>query len=397
MTGAAAAAPPLAGLRVIEFARVLAGPWAGQILADLGAEVIKVESAGGDDTRAWGPPFIANPDGSQDAAYFHATNRGKRSLVLDLATAAGQAQARALVADADVVIENFKLGGMARFGLDYASLAAHNPGLVYCAITGFGQDGPYAARAGYDFIVQGMSGIMDLTGTPDGPPQKIGVAFADIMTGLYAVIAIQAALAERARSGRGQMIDMALMDVMTGVLANQAMNYLVSGVAPVRMGNAHPNIVPYAVFPAADGWLILAVGNDGQFARLCAVLGLAMQPGWASNPGRLADRAALTAAIEAATVTWARDDLLGALEREGVPAGPINTVAQAFADPQVRHRGLELAMPRGEGDVVPGVALPIRFSRSALATPHPSPQLGEMNRNHLPGGAPVRQSAGPSD
>lgn len=375
----AAAAPPLAGIRVIEFARVLAGPWAGQVLADLGAEVIKIESPAGDDTRAWGPPFLANPDGSQDAAYFHATNRGKRSLVLDLASAEGQARARDLVAGADVVIENFKLGGMARFGLDYETLAASNPGLVYCAITGFGQDGPYAARAGYDFIVQGMSGIMDLTGAPDGPPQKIGVAFADIMTGLYAVIAIQAALAERARSGRGQMIDMALLDVMTGVLANQAMNHLAGGTTPTRMGNAHPNIVPYAVFPAADGWLILAVGNDGQFARLGAVLGLAMQPGWETNPGRLADRQALTAAIEAATARWARDDLLAALAAQGVPAGPINTVAQAFADPQIRHRGLELAMVRAaDGSTVPGVALPIRFSRSPLAAPRPSPRLGDM-------------------
>ncbi|WP_169473845.1 MULTISPECIES: CaiB/BaiF CoA-transferase family protein [unclassified Novosphingobium] len=376
----AEAAPPLAGIKVIEFARVLAGPWAGQVLADLGAEVIKVESPAGDDTRAWGPPFIANPDRSQDAAYFHATNRGKRSLVLDLSSAEGQARARELVAGADVVIENFKLGGMARFGLDYETLAAINPGLVYCAITGFGQDGPYAARAGYDFIVQGMSGIMDLTGVPEGPPQKIGVAFADIMTGLYAVIAIQAALAERARSGRGQMIDMALLDVMTGVLANQAMNHLAGGTTPMRMGNAHPNIVPYAVFPAADGWLILAVGNDGQFARLGAVLGLAMQPGWETNPGRLADRFTLTAAIEAATARWARDDLLAALEAQGVPAGPINTVAQAFADPQIRHRGLELAMPReADGSTVPGVALPIRFSRSPLAAPRPSPGLGDMN------------------
>jgi crotonobetainyl-CoA:carnitine CoA-transferase CaiB-like acyl-CoA transferase len=373
-------APPLAGVRVIEFARVLAGPWAGQVLADLGAEVIKVESPAGDDTRAWGPPFVAHADGSRDAAYFHATNRNKRSVVLDLASAEGQAQARALVAGADVVIENFKVGGMARFGLDYQSLAAINPGLVHCAITGFGQDGPYAARAGYDFIVQGMSGIMDLTGEPGGAPQKIGVAFADIMTGLYAVIAIQAALAERERSGRGQMIDMALMDVMTGVLANQAMNWLVGGAVPTRMGNAHPNIVPYAVFPAADGWLILAVGNDGQFARACAVLGLEMQPGWATNPGRLADRAALTAAIEAATAAWPRDDLLAALEAQGVPAGPINTVAQAFADPQIRHRGLELAMARAEdGAAVPGVGLPIRFSRSPLATPRPSPRLGKAD------------------
>ncbi|MBA4356063.1 MAG: CoA transferase, partial [Novosphingobium sp.] len=282
--------PPLAGLKVVEFARILAGPWAGQILADLGADVVKIESPAGDDTRRWGPPFIENADGTHDAAYFHAANRGKRSLVLDLRTADGKSRAMELAAGADVVIENFKLGGMARFGLDYASLAAINPRLVYCSITGFGQDGPYAPRAGYDFIVQGMSGVMDVTGDPHGQPQKIGVAFADIMTGLYATIAIQAALAERGRSGKGQHIDMALLDVMTGVLANQAMNYLVSGTAPQRMGNTHPNIVPYAVFPAADGWLIIAAGNDGQFARLCEALAIVPAPGWSTNAGRLEDR-----------------------------------------------------------------------------------------------------------
>ena len=372
--------PPLAGLRVVEFARILAGPWAGQILADLGADVVKIESPAGDDTRRWGPPFIENADGTRDAAYFHATNRNKRALVLDLATAQGQARARELCADADVVIENFRLGTMARFGLDYPGLSARNPGLVYCSITGFGQDGPRAAEPGYDFIVQGLSGIMDLTGEPDGPPQKTGVAFADVMTGLYAVIAIQAALAERARSGQGQHIDMALLDVMTGVLANQAMNYLVSGQSPVRMGNAHPNIVPYAVFPAADGWFILAVGNDAQFARFCAVAGIAPLPQWTTNPGRLADRAALTRAIEDATRRWPRDALLAALVAQGVPAGPINSVAQAFADPQVRHRGMALSVPRtGDGAAIPGVRLPIRFSRSSLATPRAAPLLGAAN------------------
>lgn len=371
-------APPLAGLKVVEFARVLAGPWAGQILADLGAEVIKVESPAGDDTRAWGPPFVENADGTRDAAYYHATNRNKRSVVLDLATAEGQANARALAAAADVVIENFKQGGMAKFGLDYASLHVLNPRLVYCSVTGFGQDGPYAPRAGYDFIVQGLSGIMDLTGNPAGEPQKIGVAFADIMTGLYAVIAIQAALADRERSGLGQHIDMALLDVMTGVLANQALNYLVSGNTPTRMGNAHPNVVPYAVFPASDGWLIIAVGNDGQFGRLCQVLGMEMLPQWFGNAGRLADRVALTAAIEVRSATWQRDDLLAALEAHGVPAGPINTVAQAFDDPQLQHRGMALTMQRDDGQAIPGVRLPIRFSRSSLAEPQPSPLLGEM-------------------
>ncbi len=260
-------APPLAGVKVVELARILAGPWAGQVLADLGADVVKGESPAGDDTRGWGPPFVSNPDGTADAAYFHAANRGKRSEVADFTTPEGRARVRALAADADVLIENFKVGGLARHGLDYPSLSAINPRLVYCSITGFGQDGPRAPQAGYDFIVQGMSGIMDLTGEPDGPPQKIGVAYADILTGLYAVIAIQAALAERARSGLGQHVDMALFDVMAGTLANQAMNFLVSGTGPTRLGNAHPNIVPYAAFPTADGWFILAVGNDAQYRR----------------------------------------------------------------------------------------------------------------------------------
>lgn len=369
---------PLSGLKVVELARILAGPWAGQVLADLGADVIKVESPEGDDTRRWGPPFVDNPDGSHDAAYFHAANRGKRSIVLDFRTPEGQAEVRRLIAGADVVIENFKVGGLAKYGLDYASLSAANPRLVYCSITGFGQDGPYAHRAGYDFIVQGMSGIMDLTGDPHGEPQKIGVAFADIFTGLYAVIAIQAALAMRERTGRGQHIDMALMDVMTGVLANQAMNYLVSGVAPTRLGNAHPNIAPYAAFPTADGWLILAVGNDAQFRRFCAIAGLddmAEDPRFATNPARVANREELTQRVSEATQRFDRDDLLARLEAEGVPAGPINTVAQAFADPQVVHRGMALTIPRGDGSSVPGVRTPIRFSDADLVLDRPAPAL----------------------
>ncbi|MGN6622030.1 MAG: CaiB/BaiF CoA transferase family protein [Sphingomonas sp.] len=368
---------PLAGLKVIELARILAGPWAGQTLADLGAEVIKVESPEGDDTRKWGPPFVENPDGSHDAAYFHATNRGKRSVAIDFRTAEGQAAVRALIADADVVIENFKVGGLAKYGLDYASLSAINPRLVYCSITGFGQDGPYAHRAGYDFIIQGMSGIMDLTGDPAGEPQKIGVAFADIFTGLYAVIAIQAALAMRERTGRGQHIDMALLDTMTGVLANQAMNYLVSGVSPTRLGNAHPNIAPYAAFPTADGWFILAVGNDGQFRRFCAIVGLddlADDPRFATNPARVANRDELTARVTEATQRFHRDDLLALLEAQSVPAGPINTVAQAFADPQVRHRQMALTIER-EGGAVPGVRTPIRFSDADLVLDRPAPPL----------------------
>ncbi len=371
---------PLAGLKIVELARILAGPWAGQILADLGAEVIKVESPEGDDTRRWGPPFIDNPDGSRDAAYFHAANRGKRSVVADFTTPEGQATVRALVADADVVIENFKVDGLARYGLDYASLSALNPRLVYCSITGFGQDGPYAPRAGYDFIVQGMSGIMDLTGEPAHAPQKIGVAFADIMTGLYAVIAIQAALAMRARTGRGQQIDMALLDTMTGVLANQAMNWFASGVSPTRVGNAHANIAPYAVFPCADGWFILAVGNDAQFRRFCDALGqdaLRDDPRFATNAGRVAFRDVLTAGIEAATRTIPRDTLLAALEAVGVPAGPINSVAQAFADPQVVARGMAITGARPDGTTVPGLRTPIRFSDADLAIGRAAPMLGD--------------------
>jgi crotonobetainyl-CoA:carnitine CoA-transferase CaiB-like acyl-CoA transferase len=371
---------PLVGLKVVELARILAGPWSGQVLADLGAEVIKVESPAGDDTRSWGPPFIDNPDGSQDAAYFHAANRGKRSVVADFTTTEGQAIVRALIAGADVVIENFKVGGLARYGLDYASLSAINPRLVYCSITGFGQDGPYAARAGYDFIVQGMSGIMDLTGEPDGAPQKIGVAFADIMTGLYAVIGIQAALSMRERTGRGQHVDMALLDTMTGVLANQAMNWFASGVSPTRVGNAHANIAPYAVFPTSDGWFILAVGNDGQFRRFCEALGLDAlrdDPRFATNAGRVAFREVLFAGIEAATVAIPKLELLARLEAVGVPAGPINTVAEAFADPQVVARGMEIASARPDGSTVPGLRTPIRFSDAALAEPRAAPLLGE--------------------
>ena len=368
---------PLAGLKVVELARILAGPWAGQTLADLGAEVVKVEAPAGDDTRGWGPPFITNPDGTRDAAYFHACNRGKRSIVADFADPADLARVKALIAEADVVIENFKVGGLARFGLDHASLAADHPRLIYCSITGFGQDGPYAPRAGYDFIVQGMSGIMDLTGEPAGAPQKIGVAFADIMTGLYAVIAIQSALLMRERTGRGQWIDLALLDTMTGVLANQAMNWFASGVSPTRVGNAHMNVCPYAVFPCADGWFILAVGNDGQYRRFCAAVGLpADDPRYATNALRLEHREPLFAAIEAATRAFPQADLLARLEAAGVPAGPINTVAQAFADPQVVARAMRIDAARPDGSTVPGVRTPIRFSEAALVTDRAAPMLG---------------------
>ncbi len=371
-------APPLAGLKVLELSRILAGPWAGQLLADLGADGLKVESPQGDDTRRWGPPFIDNGDGTQDAAYFHACNRGKRSTAVDFATDEGRRTVRRLAADADVLIENFKVGGLAKYGLDYAALSAVNPRLVYCSITGFGQTGPNAERAGYDFVIQAMSGIMDLTGEPDRPPQKIGVAFADIFTGLYSVIAIQAALAARKKTGRGQHVDMALFDCMVGVLANQAMNFLASGVSPKRAGNAHPNIAPYEAFPTADEWFILAVGNDDQFARFCAVVGLedlAGAPEFATNADRLAHRDALSERISAATRAFARDDLLARLNAAGVPAGPINSVAQAFAEPQTAARGLLLEMARTNGVTAPGVAAPIKFSDAGLAAPRPSPTL----------------------
>ncbi|WP_404400301.1 CaiB/BaiF CoA transferase family protein [Pelagibacterium halotolerans] len=366
-------AHPLTGLRVVELARILAGPWAGQVLADLGADVIKVESPKGDDTRQWGPPFIDH-DGERAAAYFHATNRGKRSVVADFNVPDDLDFVKELIGTADVVIENFKLGGLAKFGLDYESLAPANPRLVYCAITGFGQTGPYSTRAGYDFLIQGLSGIMDLTGDPEGEPQKIGVAFADIFTGLYSVVAIQAALAQRAVTGRGQFIDMALYDAMTGVLANQALNYFATGLSPTRLGNAHPNIAPYQTLPVADGHFIIAVGNDTQFARLATVLGqpaLAADPRFATNADRVANRAALTEALEIRTRTWTRDDLLAALEAARIPAGPIHTVAEVFADPQIKARGMELSI-----DGLPGVRTPIVMSDADLALDKAAPRLG---------------------
>lgn len=374
---------PLAGLRVLDLSRILAGPWAGQLLADLGADVIKIESPQGDDTRRWGPPFVENADGSRDAAYFHATNRGKRSVVIDFSTAEGADEIRRLAASADVLIENFKLGGLEKHGLDYASLSAANSRLVYCSITGFGQTGPYADRPGYDFIVQGMSGIMDVTGPPDGEPQKIGVAFADIFTGLYSVIAIQAALAHRERTGRGQHIDMSLFDCMLGVLGNQALNYLVSGTAPTRLGNRHPNIAPYQVCPASDGFLILAVGNDRQFHAACEVLELAELPDddrYSTNASRLANIETLNDALFGATRQRTRDELLNAFDDASVPAGPINTIEQSLTDPQTVARDLVLTMQRDGADI-PGVRTPIRFSDAALADTSPSPILGK--------GAPV--------
>ena len=369
---------PLAGLKVIELARILAGPWVGQTLSDLGADVIKVESPEGDDTRTWGPPFI-EVEGEKSAAYFHACNRGKQSIIADFRTEEGRALVRKLVADADVVIENFKLGGLDKYGLDYESLKAINPRLIYCSITGFGHTGPYAERAGYDFMIQGMGGIMDLTGEPDGQPQKIGVAFADIFTGLYSVIAIQSALIMRERTGRGQHIDMALFDCMTAVLANQGMNYLASGISPKRMGNAHPNIAPYQTLPVSDGYFIIACGNDGQFAKLTALLGigeLASDSRFVTNSLRVANRDALTALLEERTKQWLRDDLLSALAKAGVPAGPINTVEDVFSDPQFIARQMRI-----DPDGVPGLRTPIRFSDAELKLDRRSPKLGEHSDN----------------
>ena len=367
---------PLSGLKVVELARILAGPWAGQTLADLGAEVIKVEAPEGDDTRRWGPPFIER-DGDRSAAYFHACNRGKQSVTADFRTEEGQTFVRDLVKDADILIENFKVGGLKKYGLDYDSLRQVNPRLIYCSITGFGQTGPYAHRAGYDYIIQGMSGLMSVTGEPDRQPQKVGVAVTDIFTGIYAATAILAAVHQRATTGAGQHIDMALLDVATSIMANQAMNHLASGTPPQRMGNAHPNIVPYSVFDCADGWIIIATGNDGQYRRLCRVLGLddlAEAPDYLTNADRIANRTALTAAITEKTKGWAKADLLAACEAEGVPAGPINDMGEVFADPQVVARGMQIAP-----DGVAGVRSPFTFSGSELALDRPSPKLGEQD------------------
>ena len=365
---------PLAGLKVVELARILAGPWAGQILADLGAHVIKVEAPEGDDTRRWGPPFIER-DGDKSAAYFYSCNRGKQSVIADFRTPEGQEFVRALVADADILIENFKVGGLAKYGLDYASLRKVNPALIYCSITGFGQTGPYAHRAGYDYIIQGMSGLMSVTGDPAGQPQKVGVAVTDVFTGVYASTAILAALHQRARTGEGQQIDMSLLDVSTAIMANQSMNYLTTGLPPGRIGNAHQNLVPYAVFECADGWIILAVGNDAQFRRLGAVLGLpelADTASYLTNAQRIAHRDELTDVLTEATRRFLKADLLAACEAEGVPAGPINDLSEVFDDPQIISRGMRLDL-----DGVPSVRSPFVFSAADMALDRASPKLGE--------------------
>jgi len=363
---------PLDGLKVVELARILAGPWAGQTLSDLGADVIKVESPEGDDTRKWGPPFVET-DGGKTASYFHSCNRGKRSIAVDFRTPEGQETVRALVAETDILIENFKVGGLAKYGLDYASLAELNPGLIYCSITGFGQTGPYAHRAGYDFIIQGMSGLMSITGEPDGQPQKVGVAVTDIFTGLYSTVAILAAVQQRHTTGKGQHIDMALLDCAAAITANQAMNYLTSGTAPVKMGNEHPNLTPYQVFDCADGWIIIATGNDAQYQRLCTLLtlpDLAHNPAYRTNADRIENRDALTGLLTAATKQFDKADLLAACEAHGVPAGPINDLAEVFDDPQIIHRGLKLELGG-----IPSVRPPFHFSDADLALTNPSPDL----------------------
>ena len=375
---------PLAGLRVVELARILAGPWAGQLLADLGADVIKVERMGtGDDTRAWGPPFVPGADGGHlDAAYFHCTNRGKRSIEADFTHPDGQRIVKKLATRSDVLIENFKVGGLVKFGLDYKSLGPANSRLIYCSVTGFGQTGPSAARAGYDLMAQGIGGIMGMTGTPDGPPMRVGVPVGDIFSGVYATIGILAALARREKTGRGGYVDAALVDSIVGTLAFQALNYLVSGEVPKRIGNSHPNLVPYQEFPVADGRIIIATGNDAQYVKLCGILGapeLADAEAYRDNKGRVTYRAELVGKLCALTARFKREELLDKLEAAGIPAGPINDLQQVFADPQVVHRGmrLELKYPQAKGGVVPGVRAPIILDGEPMASPRPSPRLGE--------------------
>ncbi|MBP3364945.1 MAG: CoA transferase, partial [Pseudomonas sp.] len=383
----------LSHLRVLDLSRVLAGPWAGQILADLGAEVIKVERPGnGDDTRAWGPPFLKDAYGEStgEAAYYLSANRNKQSVTIDFTKPQGQQLVRELAAKSDILIENFKVGGLEAYGLDYASLKVLNPDLIYCSITGFGQTGPYAKRAGYDFMVQGLGGLMSLTGRPEGEegagPVKVGVALTDILTGLYSTVAILAALAHRQHDGGGQHIDMALLDVQVACLANQAMNYLTTGVAPQRLGNAHPNIVPYQDFPTADGDFILTVGNDSQFRKFAEVAG---RPEWVDDPRfatnklRVANRSELVPLIRQATVFKTTAQWVAQLEAVGVPCGPINDLAQVFADPQVQARGLAMQLPHALAGLVPQVASPIRLSKTPVEYRNAPPLLGEHTRQVL--------------
>ena len=388
-------AGPLSGLRVLDFSRILAGPWAAQTMADLGAEVIKIERPGtGDDTRQWGPPFIVAKDGSEtpDAAYFHCANRGKKSITLDLASAKGQDIARALAGRSDILLENYKRGGLSRYGLGYEDLRAVNPGLVYCSITGFGQTGPYSDRAGYDFLIQAMGGLMSITGErddlPGGGPQKVGVAVTDVLTGLYTAIAALAAVRERGKTGQGKHIDMALFDVAVASTANQAMNYLATGEAPVRMGNAHPNVVPYQTFRTADRYVVVAVGNDSQFGRFCEAGGrpdLAADERFKTNAGRIEHRDALIPAVSEMMLSRTQDEWIAALEAVGVPCGPINDLDQIFADPQAVARGLRMELPHSEAGSVPGVANPIRYVGEPHDYPGGAPVLGEHTGEVLTG------------
>ena len=370
---------PLKGIRVIELARILAGPWAGQTLADLGAEVIKIESKTGDDTRTWGPPFIKTEDES-NAAYYHSCNRGKHSVSLDFNDEDDLLKLKNLIATADILIENFKVGGLDKYGLDYANLHTKYPSLIYCSITGFGQTGPYAKRAGYDFLMQGMSGLMSITGEPEGQPQKVGVAVTDIFTGLYAVIAVQAALRTRDTTGVGQHIDLSLLDVATATTANQAMNYLTTGISPNRKGNNHPNIVPYCAVSTSDGHIILAVGNDSQFENFSKIFNANWykEDKYKTNPARLKNRDELLSLIEENTTNISSIDLLSQCENFGVPAGPINTMEDVFNDPQILHRGMKIDL-----NGVPSVKNPIIFSDIEMSYDRPSPNLGEANKKFL--------------
>ncbi len=377
----------LAKYRVLDLSRILAGPWASQLLADLGAQVIKIERPKvGDDTRTWGPPFVDDKTVRPSAAYFHGVNRNKQSVAIDIARPEGQALVKQLAMQCDVVIENFKVGGLKKYGLDYASLQAMKPDLIYCSITGFGQTGPYKGRAGYDFMIQAMGGMMSVTGNADGMPTKIGVAMADVTTGLYAANAVQAALLHREATGEGQMIDLGLLDVQVATLANQAMNYLASGVSPSRLGNAHPNIVPYEAFKTQDGFIILAVGNDKQFVAFCT---LAKQEQWAedtrfvSNQARVENRAELVPLVQATMLQYSSDWWLEHLNKYGVPCGPINTIEQVFNDPQVKHRKMQVALPASHGESVDAVANPIKFSQTPVRYEHASPQLGEHTQSCL--------------
>ena len=376
-------AGPLVGFRVLDLSRILAGPWASQMLADLGAEVIKIERPGqGDDTRGWGPPYMPDETGNatSEAAYFHGANRGKLSVCIDISSKQGQQLIRQLVEQCDVLIENFKVGGLKKYGLDYASLKAINPKLIYCSITGFGQTGPYRERAGYDFMIQAMGGLMSVTGEREGEPMKVGVALSDVMTGLYAANAIQAALIHRQRGGEGQHIDLALLDVQVATLANQAMNYLASGNNPQRLGNAHPNIVPYQAFQTADGYLILAVGNDAQFARFCDLAGrpeLASDERFETNSNRVKHRDFLIPGLAEIMLTQDTDAWLEQLNQKGIPCGPIANIDQVFDNPQVQHRGMQLELDHPVAGKVPSVANPIRLSESAVTYDKAPPLLGQ--------------------